>query len=544
MNMTKKLITNGMIYDGLGNAPFEGDIYIEDDKIKQVWKKGGEESPVWNETEIIEVIDAAGKAVTPGFIDIHRHCDVAPFWGTGFGEAMLAQGITTAVAGNCGFSMVPLPEDSEAAEEMIAFSDPVYGPMYRGIHTYKEYMAELDQRKLPLNFASMIGSGTVKTAIKGFENKPFTDEEMEKAARIIEEALEEGAVGASSGIMYLPECYNSTEEFVRLLKPLGKYGVVLCCHIRGEGDSMVESVKEIIEIGRQIGCPVEVSHFKSCGMKNWKKDIFRAIEVIEDARKAGQDVTCDFYPYVGGNTPLTTMVPPAFVNGDMNRTLERLGTKEGAEEFCKSLELTYDDWDNFSILLGWNRILISGVNKPESQKYKGKYVTEAAEEEGMSSGEFVAKLLHDEEGKVAVINMSMCQEDVDTVAQLPYSSVISDSSYAVTDAPHPRMYGAFPKIIREYVNERHVLTMEDAIRKMTSLPADRMQLAKRGQIKEGYFADINIFDPERFRDNATFEKPVQLASGLYRCYINGELAWAEEHVCNDGCGRNLRRAKA
>lgn len=540
--MAKLLITNGVIYDGLGNAPFRGKVYIEDEVIKKVFRDGEDTAELETITQEAEIVDAQGKTVTPGFIDIHRHCDIQPFYGTDFGKVMLAQGITTTVAGNCGFSMVPVPQDEAKAEEMFAFAEPVVGPAYRGIYTYGQYMDALDKLKLPLNFASMIGSGTVKIAVKGFSNTPFTEAEMKKASDYIEDALEKGAVGVSAGIMYLPECYNSTDDYAKMLAPMEKYHTPLCVHIRGEGDSMVDSVKEVIEIGKKVGCPVEISHFKSCGMANWRKEIHRAIELIEQARKEGQDVTCDFYPYEGGSTSLTTMVPPAFVDGDMNRALERMGTKEGVEEFCKSLEINYDDWDNFAITLGWDRILISGVHKQSNQKFVGKMVSDAAKEYGFESdGAFVAWLLHDEEGKVAIINMSMCQDDIDTVAKLPYSNVISDSIYAVTDTPHPRMYGAFPKIIREYVQERHLYTMEEAIRKMTSLPAARMSIARRGQIAEGYYADINIFDPAELKDHATFEKPVQLASGIAKCFVNGKLAWEDGKLCNDACGKNLRR---
>ncbi len=542
--MRKLLIINGVIYDGLGNEPFCGKIYIEDERIKKIFFEGenGEELKQIEKDKDVEIIDAGGKAVTPGFIDIHRHCDIQPFYGTDFGKVMLSQGITTTVVGNCGFSMVPVPEEEERAEEMFAFAEPVVGPACREIRTYGEYMDALDKRKLPINFASMLGSGTVKIAVKGFANTPFTEDEMEKVSGYIADALEKGAVGVSAGIMYLPECYNSTEDYARMLAPMGKYKVPLCVHIRGEGDSMVDSIKEVIEIGKKIGCPVEISHFKSCGMANWRKEIHRAISLIEEARKEGQDVTCDFYPYEGGSTALTTMVPPTFVAGDMNHALKRMGTKEGVEEFCKSLELTYDDWDNFAITLGWDRILISGVNKKSNQKFVGKMVSEATKEYGFESeGAFVAWLLHDENGKVAIINMSMCQDDIDTVAKLPYSNVISDSIYAVTDTPHPRMYGAFPKIIREYVEERHVFTMEEAVRKMTSQPAKRMGIARRGQIKEGFYADINIFDSKELKDRATFEEPTQLATGLSCCYVNGKLAWKNETICNDACGKNLRR---
>lgn len=541
--MEKIFIINGLIYDGLGNDPFMGSVYIENDLIVKVFSEHEKDENMYQEySKEALVIDAKGMAVTPGFIDIHRHCDIQPFYGTEFGKVMLAQGITTTVSGNCGFSMVPVPGDKKRAEEMFNFAEPVVGPVYKGIDTYKEYMHQLDKTTLPLNFASMIGSGTVKIAVKGFSNTKFTEEEMETASKYIEDALEEGAVGVSAGIMYLPECYNSTEDYEKMLKPMSKYGVPLCVHIRGEGDSLVESIKEVIEIGRKIPCPVEISHFKSCGMKNWKKEIFKAIKLIEDARSNGQDVTCDFYPYEGGSTSLTTMIPPVFVNGDMNKALEKLGTKEGIEEFCKSLEVVYEDWDNFAITLGWDRILISGVNKKENMKFVGKMVTDAAKEAGYNNvGAFVAWLLHEEDGNVAIINMSMCQEDIDVVAKLPYSNVISDSIYALTDTPHPRMYGAFSKVIREYVEERKVLSLQEAVRKMTSQPANRMGIVRRGQIIEGYYADINIFDPKKIRDHATFEEPTHLSTGISYSFINGKMVWENEKICSDSCGRNLRR---
>lgn len=249
--------------------------------------------------------------------------------------------------------------------------------------------------------------------------------------------------------MYLPECYSSTEEFGRLLEPVGRYGGVVTAHIRGEGDSMVDSVREIIEIGKKAGCAIEISHFKSCGMENWGREIHKAIALIEEAREAGQDVTCDFYPYEGGSTALTTMIPPIFVAGDMTEALRRLGTKEGVAAFRKACAVTYDGWDNFAITLGWERILIAGVAKEHNRRFLGKDVTAAAKEFGFDdAASCAAYLMHDEDGKTAIINMSMCQEDIDAVAKLPYSVVISDAIYADTDTPHPRMYGAFPKIIR------------------------------------------------------------------------------------------------
>ena len=232
--------------------------------------------------------------------------------------------------------------------------------------------------------------------------------------------------------------------------------------------------------------------------------------------------------------------------------MKRMGTPEGVEEFCRALEVNYDDWDNFAITLGWDRILISGVNKERNQKFVGKMVSDAAKEYGFENdGAFVAWLLHDEDGKVAIINMSMCQEDIDTVAQLPYSNVISDSIYAVTDTPHPRMYGAFPKVIREYVEERHVLTLEEAVRKMTSQPAARMGIARRGQIAEGFYADINIFEPKKVKDRATFEEPVHWRRGFPDAMLTESLLgkmnrcvrMPPERICGEQIGKEERRSQ-
>lgn len=524
--MSRILIKNGNVYDGLGNEPVNADVWIRDDYIEKIVPRIGEKAGSSENIFVDKVIDAEGKAVTPGFIDIHRHCDVKPFYGTAFGACMLAQGITSTVVGNCGISMTPSSSNLNRAKEQWEFDEAVLGPAYPGIHSYQEYLQELEKKELPVNIAAMIGTGTVKISVKGFSNIPFSSLEMREASSIIEDAMKEGAPGISVGIMYLPECYNTTEEFGRLLEPVGRYDKVAAFHIRGEGDSMVESVQEAIEIGRKAKCAVEISHFKSCGIKNWRKDIYRAIQLIDDARKQGQDVTVDFYPYEGGATALTTMLPPDFVAGDLAKTLQYLGTKEGVDCFRKFANQEYKDWDNFCITLGWERILISGVVNEHNKKFLGLDVKTAAEQFGFEdSYALAAYLMHDENGKTAIINMSMCQEDIDAVAMLPYSIVISDSIYAETDTPHPRMYGAFPKIIREYVNERHILTLEEAIKKMTSMPAKRMKLLRRGILKEGMYADINIFDPSEFRDCATFQNPAVLAKGLDVCMINGKVAY-------------------
>ena len=515
------LLKNGIVYDGLGNPGKAGDVLIKDDKIEKVGSPEG--------TGADQVIDVEGKVICPGFVDIHRHCDAKPFNDPAFGKRELAQGITTTVV---GISLTPCPETDAGAREMYDFDEAVLGPMELGLpRTYGDYLEALEKTPLAVNFATMIGTGAVKITVKAFADTPYTQEELDAARALIEDAMKRGAVGVSLGIMYLPECYSSTDEFAYILEPVGKYGRVIATHIRGEGDSLVESVKEVIEIAKKAGCALEISHFKSCGVHNWKKQIHEAIALIEKARSEGQDVTCDFYPYEGGSTALTTMLPPVFVAGDMTKALERLGTPEGVEAFRESSRRPYDDWDNFCVTLGWERIIISGVTKDKFKPMLGMTVTEAAGKFGYTDAEaLAAELMHEENGKTAIINMSMCQEDIDTVAN---SNVISDAIYAATDTPHPRMYGAFPKVIREYVGERGLYTMEEAIHKMTGLPAARMKLAGRGVLKEGSYADVLVFDPKRFRDHATFQNPAQMAAGVDYLFGNGKLTirqdeWVEE----------------
>ena len=531
--MKRILIQNGTIYDGLGGQPYQADLLVQDGRIAQI-------APGITEPAD-QVIDATGKAVTPGFVDIHRHHDAKPLNDPHFGEVELAQGITTAVAGNCGISMTPRPESDEAAKEYYSFEEAVMGPIgLDGPHTYRDYLAALHKTALPLNVAAMIGTGTVKICVKGFADTPYTQQELDDARALIEDAMAAGAPGVSLGIMYLPECYSSTDEFAYILEPVGRYHRVITTHIRGEGDSMVQSVREVIEIARRVGCALEISHFKSCGMKNWGKDIHTAIADIEAARAQGMDVTVDFYPYEGGSTALTTMLPPVFVAGNMTRALEKLGTPEGVEEFRRTSSVLYDDWDNFCITLGWDRIIISGVVRPENEKFLGMRVTEAAEKFGFEdAAALAAYLMHSEDGKTAIINMSMSQDDIDTVARLPWSNVISDAIYAKTDTPHPRMFGAFPKVLREYVAERGIYTMQEAIRRMTSQPAARMGLVGRGSLQKGNYADILVFDPKKFTDHATFTNPAQKATGLDWCIVNGQVAIDHDRRTTTGAGMVL-----
>jgi N-acyl-D-amino-acid deacylase len=529
----KVLILNGKIIDGTGSKPYFGNLLIKDDRIALIEKidtalsrEAVKEKIASFDADI--VIDADQKAVAPGFIDIHRHLDLAAVFDPDFGRLELAQGITTALGGNCG--LTPYPYTKAYGEQMMAYISPVVGSAPKGTRfsDYQSYYTALEKADPLIHTGTMLGTGSVRTAVKGYEKGPYTPEEMEKAKAYIREAMEAGAFGISMGIMYIPECYSSRRELVELAKEAAKYNRILTCHMRGEGDSLVSSTEEAIQIGREAAMPVNISHFKSVGLKNWNKAIHKAIEKIEDARAAGQEVTVDFYPYTGGATTLMSMLPPDMVKFNVKDTLDELSSQRGFDRFKKEIYQDHDGWDNMVLNIGWDRIIISSLNQPANKEYMGMSLQEIADDNGIDDpADVMRELLVSEEGKVGVIQMSMSQEDVDTIAKLPYSKIISDALYDDTDSPHPRLYGAFPKAIRDYAINRRILPLETVIRKMTKMPAETFGIKGRGEIALGSYADINIFDPQVFKDMATWKRPRQKAEGLDMTFLDGRLAWNE-----------------
>lgn len=532
--MIRKII-NGRICDGSGNEPFLGGVEIQNGKIVRIFRGPSRDFGD-------DVIDACGKVVTPGFVDIHRHHDLAALYDPEFGKIELAQGITTAIGGNCGLG--GFPNDPACIKEQMDYIEPVMGraPLDTGVHSFPQYLDALEAKGLPLNVGMLVGAGAVTMAVKGFDPRPYTDEERKKAAALVAEAMQHGAVGLSFGIMYVPEAYLSFEDRVALAKECGKYGGTVCTHIRGEGDSLAASVEEVISICKEAKVPLNISHFKVTGVRNWGKGIDEAIRKIEKARAEGQIVTCDAYPYNGGATTAMSLIPPSVIEG---KPVSFLGTEEGGKKLEEEIYKLQPNWDNMVESIGWERVVIGSVTLEKNRIYSGRNVQEIAEGMGEKDpsawfGRFVAE----EEGKIGIIIMSMSQDDVDRVLQLPYAAIISDSLYGGGDNPHPRLYGSFPRILREYVKERKVMSLEEAIHKMTSAPAERMGLKGKGLLKEGFDADINIFDLEKVEDKATFVNSRQLSAGIDMTLIGGEIAAENSLMKEDAAfGRLIRKGK-
>ncbi len=520
----RHIIHNAKICDGTGSEAYLGDILIDGNIIEKIIDRSKCSKGFSNELEAIH-IDADGKIVSPGFIDTHRHCDLAALYDEDFGSLELSQGLTSVVGGNCGLGI--FPSTKRYKEEVCSFVEPCLGNAPRDIwiESYGSYMKMLKERGMPLHVGCYQGIGAVKAAVKGYGKKPFSDMEMAIAREYIKNAMEAGCIGISSGIMYQPECYSSAEELTELLQAAAPYGRPLFCHIRGEGDNLLSSVKEIIEICKSADIALNISHFKATGIKNWNKNIHQAIELIEKAQDAGSDITVDFYPYCGGSTTLISLIPPDLMEEDMNLTFSKIGTASGKQALTASLYQEHRGWDNMVTAIGWDRILISSVLTKENQRFVGLNFKEASEKAGYKDPAYLmADLLAKENGKVGIILLSMSQEDVDTVAKLPYSMLISDALYGVSDCPHPRLYGTFPHFLQEYVVKRKIFTIEQAIKKMTYMPAKRLNLKNRGLLKEGYFADLNVFSPEQFIDHATFEDSKKLSTGLSYVFVDGQIA--------------------
>ncbi|MBO6158681.1 MAG: amidohydrolase family protein [Firmicutes bacterium] len=528
--MIRKII-NARIVDGSGEAPFLGGVEIKDGRINRVFR-----GPSRDRAE--DVLDAQGMVLTPGFVDIHRHHDIAALLDPEFGSIELAQGITTAVCGNCG--LAPFPNSDRTRAMQFRYIEPCLGKMPEDtpIHLVSEFMDALEEKKLPIHVGVLVGAGACASSVIGYEHRGFTSEERQQAVMLVRDGMEHGALGLSFGIMYEPECYLSREDQVAMAREAGLAGGFVSCHIRGEGDSLVESVKEIIGICEEASVPLNISHFKSTGLKNWNKAIFEAIDVIESARARGVRVTCDAYPYNAGATTAMSLIPPEVLEG---RSTDYLATDEGISHLKRLIYQKIPGWDNMVESIGWDRVVIGGVNLAKNREYAGKSVQQISDALGMDPTEFFARLVAEEEGKVGITIFSMSETDVEQVLKLPYSVVISDSLYGGMEHPHPRLYGSFPRFLRKFVVEDGVLSLEEAVRKMTFLPAKRVGLKDRGLIEPGYAADLNLFDLQSITDQADFVNPKQLAEGIFLTLVEGKEAAANSRRLEGAYGKLLRK---
>ena len=496
------VLQNGLLYDGGGEAPYPGDIGINADTIAFIGEP--------NSLKGKETVALNGLATSPGFINMLSWANVA-LLEDGRSQSDIRQGVTLEVMGE-GRSMGPLNE--EMKENMLKGQGDIKFDI--PWTTLGEYLQHLEDKGVSTNVASFVGNGTLRTHVIGFENRPATPGELEEMKKLTKQAMEEGAMGISSSLLYAPSMYASTQELVELSKVAATYDGLYISHIRNEGDRLLESLDELIQISKEADIRSEVYHLKASSKPNWDK-LDRAIAKIDSARTAGLPITADIYTYNASSTGLHVQLPDWAREEGIAAMLERLADPKNRQRAIAEMEFRNAP----------ETILLVGFRSEEMRKYIGKYLTEVAKEWGMDPAEALVDLLVKDQSRVQVVYFSMSEENIAKKVALPWVSFCSDAgSYTnegvfIKQSTHPRAYGSFIRVLGKFARDEGMISLEEGIRKLTSLPADNLKLQKRGRLGVGNYADIVVFDPEKVTDKATFTDPHQYAEGVVHVFVNG-----------------------
>ena len=507
------LIKNATIYDGSGSAPFRGSVAINADTIAAV----GDIGPARGNIEI----NARGMAVSPGFINMLS-------WATetlimdGRSLSDIKQGVTLEVFGE-GWSMGPM-NDTMKQQAKERQGDYKYDIEWT---TLREYLEYLQNRGISTNVASFIGATTVRIYVLGYEDRPPTKSELEQMRQLVREAMEDGALGVASALIYAPGFYAKTDELIELAKVAAEYDGMYVSHMRSEGNRLLEAVDELITIARKAGIRAEIYHLKAAGQNNWDK-LTKVFEKVEAARKEGLHITADMYCYTAGATGLSATMPPWVQEGGFDAWKSRLQDPAIRKKVIKEMRTPTDEWENLLLMSGGaDNVLLVGF-KTDSLKYlTGKTLAEVAKMRGTSPEETAIDLVIQDDSRVEAVYFIMSEDNVRRKIQTPWVSFCSDAGSLAPEGvflkfnPHPRAYGNFARLLGRYVRDEKLIPLEEAIRRLTSFPAQNLRIQKRGLLKPGYYADVVVFDPVRIQDRATYEKPHQLAVGVEHVFVNG-----------------------
>ncbi len=499
------VIKNGNIIDGSGKPSYKADIGVSNGKIGRIGKM---------DEEAENIIDATGLAVSPGFIDFHSHSDFS-LLANPRAESKIRQGITTEVIGNCGDSAAPVLKDKlDLVREKSNIEDL---DLKWDWLSMKDYLSRLKHQGIGLNVVPLIGHNIIRASVMGYEERAPDLNEMECMKDLIHQAMDEGAKGLSSGLIYAPGCFAENRELVELNQVVSDRNGLYTTHMRSEGNQLVEAVKETLAVGEQTGVSVHISHHKASGEKNWGK-VEQTLALIDDANQKGLDVTADQYPYTASCTGLTSILPYWMLEGSVQDIVQRLINIKIREKLNNEICVRPDYFETTYLSFCKNNPEFEGLNiKTLAAKLKKNPLTA------------VYDLLVQEKTNVGIVSFAMSEKDVCTVMRHPKvmfgtdGQALADYGVLHKGKPHPRNYGTFPRIIRKYVKEEKVISIEEAVRKMTGLPAQRLGLTDRGQILEGKCADISIFNLETIRDAATFSDPHQYPIGIEYVLVGGQI---------------------
>jgi len=509
------VVRNGRIIDGTGSPWYAADIGIRDGKIAAIGRLDGAGGK--------RVVDAGGMVVAPGFIDMLGQSELTVLVNPHL-PSKIFQGITTEITGEGG-SIAPL-------NDAILQSDRQYYDHFKitpDWRTFSQYFSRLEKQGIGINMASYVGATQVRRMVLGDGDRAPTPPELEEMKALVRAAMSEGAVGLSTSLQYAPAPYAKTEELIALAAESARLGGIYATHMRSEGNAVLDALDETVRIGREAHTPVEIWHLKAAGKSNWGR-MPEIVARIEEARRSGVDIGADTYAYPAWFNSCSAFIPPWAHDGGDQKMLERLKDPVLRARIRKDMETPSAAWDNeWQETPGPGAILVSVVHNPALLPLQGKTIAQISAEWKKDPLDTIFDLLIQDEAYTFVAVFGMSESDVALALQQPWVSVDNDSQGTAPDGllgrehPHPRAYGTFPRILRKYVREENKLRLEDAIRKFTSLPAQRMRLSDRGAIKQGMWADLAIFDPETVTDRATFEAPNQLAEGMRYVLVNGVL---------------------
>lgn len=516
------IIRRGAIFDGRGAPPFEGDVAIDGDRIIAVGDAGTARGR--------QEIDAAGLAVAPGFINMLSWAEES-LLEDGRSQSDIRQGVTLEVMGE-GSSMGPFDEAMKE-ERKAQQGDVKYDITWT---TLREFLQELVRRGVSTNVTSFVGASTVRRRRVGYDDRPATPQELEAMRTDVAKAMEEGAVGLSSALIYAPGCYADTDELVALASIVAAYDGLYISHVRNEGQRLLEALDEFFTILRRARVRGEIYHLKAAGLANWPL-LEEAIAKIEEARTEGLDISANMYTYAASSTGLDAVMPAWVREGGFDAWRDRLQDPDIRARVREEMERDDVDWENMFTATGPDRMLLVGFRNEELRPLIGRTLAEVAAERGVSPAETAMDLVIEDESRVSVVYHSMSEDNVRRKVALPWMSFGSDARSLATEgvflrtSTHPRAYGTFARLLGRYVRDEGIIPLEEAIRRLTSLPASRLRLAERGQLTPGFLADVVVFDPQTVQDHATFEAPHRYSTGVRDVLVNGVLVLRDgEHT--------------
>jgi N-acyl-D-amino-acid deacylase len=524
------VLRGGSILDGTGGPVWKGDIGIKGDVIAAL----GEISPSYGKNSI----DISGWYISPGFVDIHSHSD-GSILGYPEADSRVRQGITTEITGNCGSSAAPI-EGQSVEDTRKAYMDEFgFDVSWTDVASY---FSALEKSKMALNQALLLGQGTLRTNVSGEADRELTPDELKKVLRMVEEGMDAGAVGLSTGLEYVPGTFTPTEEIIAMNRIVSRYNGFYASHIRNEVTYVLEAVDEAINIGRQTGSRAQISHLKVCGRSNWHKQA-ATLDLIESARKEGVEVLADCYPYTAYSTGLSLVLHSWVREGGSDALVKRLQDPELRKKIrSECLEYVAEEPGGFDL------IVISSVSSDKNRNVIGKNIVQIAEMWKMEPVDACLRLLEEEKASVSYIGHAMSPENVELVLSHPLVMVSSDGysiaakGNALKEKPHPRSYGTYPRFLAHYIRERKIVDLPAGIRKMCSMPAEQAGLTDRGRIAKGKKADLVVFNPTKVQDTATFDSPHQYPTGIAHVFVNGVQVVKDGNHTGALPGKVLRKA--